>query len=478
VKSARSQATLACLLAATITGAVLASTVGSAAAVGTPPWETSNANQIGTLTFYDASGNPITGGSNLDHIADYVLASSTDPSTKPGTLAELEFANPQNGVPASTWNVKQDEQTPFPNSSAPTTPTELATSPNPLVTLDSTGGDLGDAIGGFDTSNPVAGFTNVYQLRVFTSGVGGAGTHAGMYWDADVQVDTAAGTWVEVYPTSGAQPIATTTAVTVSPTTSANQGASVTVTGTETAADATHPAGSITLDDGNQVLGHGAVDANGAFSVPTSTLVPGRHSFTATFTDTADGYTGSSAPAVSYLINPVAKTPTVSGSAKVGDKLTCKETTTSGETATFTWDAAGQKIGTGSSLTVPASVLGKTVTCTVSVKVTGGTASSKTSAPTKKVAQGAALKATKKPTLSGTGKVGKTEKVAHGTWSPAASTYSYQWYLGSKKIAHATKSSYKLVKADGGKSITVKVTANKTGYASGAATTKSLKVKK
>jgi hypothetical protein len=51
VKSARSQATLACLLAATITGAVLASTVGSAAAVGTPPWETSNANQIGTLTF-------------------------------------------------------------------------------------------------------------------------------------------------------------------------------------------------------------------------------------------------------------------------------------------------------------------------------------------------------------------------------------------------------------------------------------------
>jgi Bacterial Ig-like domain (group 3) len=462
-------------MAATITGAVLASTVGSAGAVGTPPWETSNANQIGTLTFYDASGNPITGGSDLSHIAAYVLASSPDTSTKPGTLAELEFANPQNGVPASTWNVKQDEQTSFPNSSAPTA---LAASANPLVSLDSTGGDLVDAIGGFDTSSPVTGFPNVYQLRVFTSGVGGAGTHAGNYWDADVQVDTTAGTWVEVYPTSGAQPIATTTAVTVSPATSASQGATVTVTGTETAADATHPAGMIALSDGNQPLGTGAVDANGAFSVPISTLQPGTHSLTAVFTDSASGYTGSTSPAVSYLINPVAKTPTISGTAKVGDKLTCKETTTSGETATFTWDAAGKKVGTGSTLTVPASTVGKTITCTVSVKVTGGTASTKTSAATKKVAEGSALKATKKPTLSGAGKVGKTEKVAHGTWSPAASSYSYQWYLGSRKIAHATKSSYKLVKADGGKKVSVKVTAKKTGYASGTATTKSLKVKK
>jgi hypothetical protein len=40
----------------------------------------------------------------------------------------------------------------------------------------------------------------------------------------------------------------------------------------------------------------------------------------------------------------------------------------------------------------------------------------------------------------------------------------YQWYRNGIKIKKATKSTYKLTKADRGKRITVKVTGKKRGY--------------
>jgi hypothetical protein len=88
-----------------------------------------------------------------------------------------------------------------------------------------------------------------------------------------------------------------------------------------------------------------------------------------------------------------------------------------------------------------------------------------------------ALKNTGKPTLSGPHKVGKKEKVNHGSWSPHASKYSYQWYLGGSKIKHATKSSYKPVSQDRGKKISCKVTAKKSGYIAASAKTKGVRVK-
>lgn len=89
----------------------------------------------------------------------------------------------------------------------------------------------------------------------------------------------------------------------------------------------------------------------------------------------------------------------------------------------------------------------------------------------------AVLKNTKKPTLSGPHKVGKTEKVSKGSWSPKATSYSYQWLLNGAKIKGATKSSYKLIAKDKGKKISCRVTAKKSGAISGTATTKSVKVK-
>ncbi|MFT3969474.1 MAG: hypothetical protein QM695_04125 [Micropruina sp.] len=68
------------------------------------------------------------------------------------------------------------------------------------------------------------------------------------------------------------------------------------------------------------------------------------------------------------------------------------------------------------------------------------------------------------PAISGTAKVGTTLTVASGTWTPKPDSLGYQWYRSGKAIAKATTTSYKLTKSDAKKTITVKVTAKKTGY--------------
>ena len=76
------------------------------------------------------------------------------------------------------------------------------------------------------------------------------------------------------------------------------------------------------------------------------------------------------------------------------------------------------------------------------------------------------LTATPTPTISGTAKVGKTLTAKPGTWKPAPVTLSYQWLRSGKAISGATKSTYKLVKADKGKKVAVQVTGAKSTYAS------------
>ena len=69
------------------------------------------------------------------------------------------------------------------------------------------------------------------------------------------------------------------------------------------------------------------------------------------------------------------------------------------------------------------------------------------------------------PTIKGKAKVGKVLKAEPGTWKPKPTSFKYQWYRSGKAIKNATKSSYKVKKADIGKTIKVKVTASKKGFA-------------
>ncbi|MFE4196976.1 carboxypeptidase regulatory-like domain-containing protein [Paenarthrobacter sp. NPDC056912] len=68
------------------------------------------------------------------------------------------------------------------------------------------------------------------------------------------------------------------------------------------------------------------------------------------------------------------------------------------------------------------------------------------------------------PTVSGTAKVGSVLTAVPGAWGPAPVTLAYQWFRGSTAISGATAQTYKLVAADKGSAIKVRVTGTKTAY--------------
>ncbi|MFD7972796.1 hypothetical protein [Streptomyces clavifer] len=91
-------------------------------------------------------------------------------------------------------------------------------------------------------------------------------------------------------------------------------------------------------------------------------------------------------------------------------------------------------------------------------------------------ATGSAPGATEAPAISGTAKVGKVLKVSKGTWTPAPTSCTYQWYAGGKRISGATKTSLTLRTARKGKKITVRMTAKRTGHGNGSAVSKPTRV--
>lgn len=471
----------------------------AAHADGGPSWEPDNTTEVGTLTFYDASGNIVSSG-NVKNSPFVAYAAGSATVRDGDSQALLELAQPNPSADPGEWNV---------DILGGPTSLPLTTGPSALQTLSQTepvaAGTAGDDtlaqfINAFPNSDPsgpgcaysgtVAGCTNtayqnIYQVRLVTSN---GSDNTQQYDVADVAISNAtysggvitSGTWTQIYPAPFVAPNTTTTSLAATPSTSSSQGGAVMLTASVTTSDSSSPDGTVQFMDGTTDLGSPVgVDPDSATATySTSSLSPGRHSLTATFTpaDTLT-YSGSTSDPLAYVVNPVAAKPSISGTAKVGDQVTCNEPTTLGEAVSVAWKLNGTKSATGRNYTLPGTAAGKSLTCTATVSVTGGTSSSATSAA-KKVALGNALKNKKAPKLSGPGKVGKTEKVSKGSWSPGASSYSYQWLLGGKKIKGATKSSFKIAKKDKGKKLSCSVTAKKTGYAAGTAKSKAVKVKK
>jgi len=67
--------------------------------------------------------------------------------------------------------------------------------------------------------------------------------------------------------------------------------------------------------------------------------------------------------------------------------------------------------------------------------------------------------------LTGTVKVGNTISVDTGTWSPAASSFTYQWLRDGLAITGASSASYTVGIEDAARAVSVKVTAHLDGYA-------------
>jgi len=68
-----------------------------------------------------------------------------------------------------------------------------------------------------------------------------------------------------------------------------------------------------------------------------------------------------------------------------------------------------------------------------------------------------------KPKVTGTARVGKKLAAKPGTWQPSGVSFRYQWLRAGKPIGKATKATYKLVRADQGKRISVRVTGTLSG---------------
>lgn len=179
-------------------------------------------------------------------------------------------------------------------------------------------------------------------------------------------------------------------------------------------------------------------------------------------------------------VAPVATVkPSLSGTPAVGSTLTAKPGTwnTAGLAFTYQWLRNGTAIGgaTKSTYRVVSADAGKSLSVRVTASKSGVPNGTATSAAVK---AGKKLTKTPTPTISGKAKAGKTLKAKAGTWAPSKVTVKYQWLRDGQPIAKATKSSYKLGKADAGRKITVRVTGSKSGYVSVAKTSKAKSVAK
>jgi Bacterial Ig-like domain (group 3) len=239
-------------------------------------------------------------------------------------------------------------------------------------------------------------------------------------------------------------------------------------------------AGTVTFKDGSVTVGEATVNATtGSAVLTTSDLPPSAPDgavLTASFSSAA-GIVGSSSssPAVTYTVNPVASVPTIAGVPQVGVTNTCSAVTVTGENVSYAWTLNGKQVAIGPSYRSPAATHGKRLACTATVSIDSGPTSVATSKATK-VALGAALRAVRRPKLSGRHRVGATEVVSLGTWSPKATSYSYQWFLGTKKIRRANKSSLRLISSERGLRVRCRVTSHLSGYTHGTAMSNWVKV--
>jgi hypothetical protein len=201
-----------------------------------------------------------------------------------------------------------------------------------------------------------------------------------------------------------------------------------------------------------------AVPALGAVSSSPAVPVTATHSVTSTPGAPAEDQ---AAP----LPVLTAATPKISGTARVGQKLTAiVGYWTPGTQQTYQWYRAGQPItgATAKTYTTKVHDLEKTLTVRVTGSQAGYTTKTVTSAVFGPIRTGVLTAPT--PRIPAAPKVGQKLTAGVGTWT-AGTTLKYQWYRNGTTISGAQGKSYTAGAADRGKVLTVRVTGSRTGYA-------------
>lgn len=216
--------------------------------------------------------------------------------------------------------------------------------------------------------------------------------------------------------------------------------------------------------DGAEIPG-----ATGETYVPVEGDIGKTITLTVTATNPAGTVSATSEPtaAVTAALAPPVNTavPTITGTPTVGQTLSSTTGTWTGNpppTYARQWKADDADIpgATGVTYELTEAEEGARITVTVTATNSEGSASA-TSLATDPVAPApAAPTNTIPPAISGTARVGETLTVTNGTWEGhPAPTYSRQWRRGATDIAGATGTTYTLVEADVGQTITCVVTA-------------------
>jgi hypothetical protein len=159
--------------------------------------------------------------------------------------------------------------------------------------------------------------------------------------------------------------------------------------------------------------------------------------------------------------------PAVTGTPIVGGSLSSTSGTWTG-TATITyayqWLRNGSTIAsaTASTYTPVTADIGNPLSCRVTASNPGGDTNA-TSNSTANVTEAAPVN-TVAPVASGYVYAGKTLSTTNGTWTSIATpTYAYQWKRNGTNVSNGTNSTYAVVTADEGQSITCSVTATNPG---------------
>lgn len=212
-------------------GGIVATASGVANAAYNPsaPPYPADTNQVASLTIFDATtGAVVTTGSNATTLNNYYFVSSNDfgqPDAGGGRKAALFGFLAEAGKAPGAFSGSG-------LGAAQTFPVPAAVAPVNTVSTPTTKGGSTNSFGQLASSFPntagsASDFYQLYQLRVKTTfPTPQSATYAGL----DLQIDTTAGTWRQVNPTTSTAPLPPATPTTAPTATStASQSATVTV---------------------------------------------------------------------------------------------------------------------------------------------------------------------------------------------------------------------------------------------------------